>query len=263
MTKHIAKLYFFIFIIIVPSFSYAWGVIGHRVVGEIASSYLNPKAKLEIQKILGNESLALSSTWADFIRSDSNYKYLNTWHYIDFEEDMPTPKLKAYLKQDTSTNAFTKLNFIIAQLGKKGVSAKDKQFYLRLLVHIVGDLHQPFHVSPRGDNGGNTIKLNWFNESSNIHRVWDEGIIDFQQLSFTEYTKAINFTSPQQRMDWQKNGIEEWIVESFAISKKLREDLNRETKLGYNYNFKHIATVNEQLLKAGVRLAGILNNIYK
>ncbi len=262
MSKHLSKLYFFLLLFSVPTFSFAWGVIGHRVVGEIANSYLNPKAKLEIQKILGNESLALSSTWADFIRSDSNYKYLNTWHYVDFEEDMAAPKMKAYLEEDTSTNAFTKLNLIIAKLKGKSISAKEKQFYLRLLVHIVGDLHQPFHVSPRGDNGGNTIKLNWFNESSNIHRVWDEGLIDYQQLSFTEYTKAINFTSAQQRMDWQKVGIEEWIVESFSISKRLREDLKGETKLGYNYNFKHISTVNEQLLKAGVRLAGILNKIY-
>lgn len=247
---------------LLPIFSFAWGLTGHRVVGEIAFSYLSPKAKVEIQKILGNETLALSSTWADFIRSDSNYKFLNPWHYIDFEEEMATTAaMNEYLKSDTSTNAYSKLNYLIGKLKTKSGTQKEKQFYLRLLVHIVGDLHQPFHVSPRGDNGGNSIKVSWFNENSNIHRVWDEDLIDYQKLSYTEYTKAINFVTPKQRSEWQKNSIEDWINEGYVLSKKLREDLRGETKLGYNYNFKHIATVNEQLVKAGVRLAGLLNQI--
>ena len=71
-----------------PIQSMAWGQLGHRIVAEIANGYLTPKAKIEVAKILGNESLAISSTWADFIRSDSNYKYLAQWHYIDFTDNL-------------------------------------------------------------------------------------------------------------------------------------------------------------------------------
>ena len=63
-----------------------WGQLGHRIVGEIADSYLTAKTKAEIKKILGNESIAMSSNWADFIKSDSTFKYLDTWHYINFEK---------------------------------------------------------------------------------------------------------------------------------------------------------------------------------
>lgn len=240
----------------------AWGPIGHRVVGEIAWEHLTPKARVAVQKILGNESLALSSTWADFIRSDSNYKYLTPWHYIDFEGEMEASAMPGMLKKDTSVNAYTRLRFIISELGSSRLSQDKKRLYLRMLVHIVGDLHQPLHVSPRGDHGANAIKVNWFKEESNLHRVWDEQIIDYQQLSYTEYTRAINFVTPLQKAEWQKDAIEKWLIESYALSKSIRAELNGEIKLGYVYNFKNINTVNQQLLKAGVRLAGILNKLF-
>ena len=87
--------------------------------------------------------------------------------------------------------------------------------YLRLLIHIVGDVHQPLHVGRKGDRGGNDIKVTWFGESSNLHKIWDEGLIDNQQLSYTEYVNAINFTTPQQRAEWQKDPFEKWFYESY------------------------------------------------
>ena len=263
MNKTIAKqLALIFFSLYLPIQSMAWGMLGHRIVGEIANGYLTPKAKAEVEKILGTESLAMSSTWADFIRSDSNYKYLTLWHYIDFEEDLTYEKMTKKLSDDTSVNAYTKLNFLIKQLKNKNVPSKDKQLYLRMLVHIIGDLHQPLHVSPRGDNGGNSIKVNWFSESSNLHRVWDENLIEYQELSYTEYVRAINFSNKKQREEWQKQPISQWLFESYTKSKQLRVGIKDGDKLGYVYNFKNIALANQQLLKGGIRLAGILNTIF-
>ncbi len=59
-----------------PIKSMAWGMTGHRIVGEIAESYLTPNAKKEVLKILGTQSLAMASNWADFIKSDSTYDSL-------------------------------------------------------------------------------------------------------------------------------------------------------------------------------------------
>jgi hypothetical protein len=56
----------------IPFSSMAWGMLGHRVVGQIAESYLNPKAAAAINEILGDETFALASTWADFVRSDKD-----------------------------------------------------------------------------------------------------------------------------------------------------------------------------------------------
>lgn len=254
----IALLFFYL-----PSQSFAWGILGHRIVGEIANSYLTSKASKEIKKILGNESIAIASNWADFIKSDSSYKYLNEWHYADFDKGLNAEQMYSALPKDTAVDAFTRLNFLITQLKNKSLPQNEKLLYLRMLIHIVGDIHQPFHVSGNGDRGGNDIKVTWFGQPSNIHRVWDEQLIEGQELSYTEYVKAINFTTKQQQNEWQKSPLTSWFYESYKISEDLHAELKSpDLKLGYQYNFLHIYTVNEQLLKGGVRLAGLLNEIF-
>ena len=153
-----------------PVAAIAWGQLGHRIVGEIASSYLIPKAKVAVQKILGNESLAMASNWADFVKSDTAFRYLNRWHYIDFKEGLSEAEFNSYLATDSATDAYTKLNFIITQLKKESLPQEKKVMYLRLLVHIIGVIHQPMHTSRPEDMGGNKIKLSWFNHKPTFIR---------------------------------------------------------------------------------------------
>ncbi len=263
-SRFLSKALFFVAVLFyLPFQSMAWGMLGHRIVGEIASSYLTPKARFEIQKILGDESIAIASTWADFIKSDTSYKYLNNWHWIDFDKDLTFPQMEKVLQNDTRADAYTKINFLVKELKNKKLGRDKKIMYLRLLIHIVGDVHQPFHVSEEGDNGGNNLKVQWFNEPSNIHRVWDEQLIEYQELSYTEYTRAINHASQKQKTEWQKQPIPVWLFDLYTISQQLRKDLQDPTpKLGYQYNFKNIAIVNQQLLKGGIHLAGLLNQIF-
>lgn len=238
-------------------------MLGHRIVGEIASSYLTPKARKEIQKILGTESVAMASNWADFIKSNPGYNYLSPWHYINFDSALSYTQMQNFLKKDTAADAYTKLNFLIKELKNKNLPQKEKLMYLRLLIHIAGDVHQPFHSSRKGDTGGNDINVSWFNQSSNIHRVWDEQLIDFQKLSYTEYTDAIKQVSLKQRAIWQKQPLSKWLYDSYSISEQLHRELRQpDQKLSFQYNYKHINTLNEQLLKGGVHLAGLLNQIF-
>lgn len=247
-----------------PFCSLAWGVLGHRIVGEIAESYLTPKAKAEIKKILGNESVAIASNWADFIKSDTSYRYLNSWHYINLNSGLSEEQIHAYLHADTATDVYTKMKFLVAELKKKNLSPDKKRMYLRLLIHFVGDIHQPLHVGRREDQGGNRVKVSWFNTPTNLHAVWDESLVNFQQLSYTEYTAAINFASLKQRKQWQQQPLSQWIAESYKLAQNVYADITEDNqRLSYEYNFKHIATVNSQLLKGGVRLAGLLNEIFK
>ena len=246
-----------------PLQSMAWGTQGHRIAGQIADSYLSPKARKAIEAILGNESIAMTSNWADFIKSDPAYNYLYNWHFIDLDKSYTYPELQAYLSQDNAIDAYTKLQFLVSELKKKNLDKDKKLLYLRMLIHIVEDIHQPLHTGHTEDKGGNDIKVTWFNNNTNLHSVWDSQLIDFQQLSYTEYTKVINHTTVAQRAGWQKAPIGEWVFES----NQLAEKLYAETKTGdalnaYKYNFSHIDTLNQQLLKAGVRLAGVLNDIF-
>ena len=246
-----------------PFYSMAWGPTGHRVTGQIAESYLTEKARINIRKILGNESIAMASNWADFIKSDSNYNYISPWHYINLPDSLNYSQLKTSLMNDTNADAYTKVNFLIKELKNKSLPKKTKLMDLRLLIHIVEDIHQPMHVSREEDQGGNKIKVLWFNNPSNLHRVWDEDLIQYQQLSYTEYANAINYTTRTQRSSWQHDPVAKWFYESHEISLQLYNEIKQpDQKLSYRYNFDHIATLNQQLVKGGVRLAGILNQIF-
>ncbi len=261
--KAIKKYIFFFLLFSIPFYSLAWGVLGHRIVGEIAESYLTTKAKAEIKKILGNESMAMASNWGDFIKSDSTYDYLYNWHFINLPAGRSSTELQAYLAKDTVTDLYTKINFLVKELKNKQLSLEKKRMYIKLLIHFVGDAHQPMHTGHKEDLGGNRIKVLWFNTPSNLHAIWDESLVNFQQLSYTEYTRAINYTTATQRLNWQKQPISQWIIESYQISEKLYAEIKEENqKLSYRYNFLHINTVNERLLKGGVRLAGVLNDIF-
>jgi hypothetical protein len=48
---------------------------------------------------------------------------------------------------------------------------------LKYLVHFVGDVHQPLHAGYQDDRGGNTYQLQAFMRGSNLHAVWDSGLI--------------------------------------------------------------------------------------
>jgi hypothetical protein len=241
-----------------------WGITGHRVVAEIAETYLTKKARNAIREILGDESMAMASNWADFIKSDSSYNYLSSWHYINLPGGLDQGAFNSKLQSDTATDAYTKLNFLINELkNNKQLAAEKKLLYLRLLIHIAGDIHQPLHVGRFEDLGGNKIKVNWFNEPTNLHSVWDEKLVDMQKLSYTEFTNAINHTTRKQRKEWQQQPISEWLFESYTIAQQLYGEITQpDQKLSYRYNFDHFQTLNEQLLKGGVRLAGLLNDIF-
>jgi len=240
----------------------AWGVLGHRITGGIAEKYLSARAKKAVQEILGNESMAMAANWADFIKSDPAYGYLSPWHYVDVPGGMSQAQFTAYLKKDTAVDAYTKLNFIIAQLKIKTLAKDKKLLYLRLLIHLVGDIHQPMHVAHPEDRGGNDIKLLWFNTPTNLHRLWDEDLINFQQLSYTEYIAAIDHAAAARVKQWQGQPLTDWLFESYQDAGLLYREVLPNDKLSYLYNFKHVDMLNEQLLKAGIRLAGVLNQLF-
>jgi len=263
------RILFNIFLSIVffylPFEAMCWGQLGHRIVAEIADSYLTAKTKAEIKKILGNESIAMASNWGDFIKSDSTFKYMETWHYVNFEKNLNYNQLKEVLKRDTGKvdDAYSAIVFLTKELKKKSLAKSKKQMYLRLLVHFVGDVHQPLHVSPVGSTGGNDIRVQWFSQSSNLHRVWDSQLIEEQQLSYTEYANYLNHTTANQRQKLQAEPLSKWLYDSYIIAQKLHNEITENNpKLGYRYNFDHIALLNEQMLKGGVHLAGLLNDIF-
>jgi hypothetical protein len=246
-----------------PIQSWAWGLLGHRVVGEIAQTYLKNKTSREVKSILGHESLAMASNWADFIKSEPAYNYISNWHYINLSAGLSSEKLQTYLQTDTLTDAYTRIRYLSAELKDKSLEQDKKAMYLKLLIHLVGDLHQPMHTGRFEDLGGNRFQVTWFGQPSNLHRVWDSDLIGSQELSYTEYARSINFIDKSRLFQLQNERVNIWVEDSYKISEQIYSTVKNDDKLGYRYIYDYIAVADQQLLKGGVRLAALLNDIFK
>ena len=245
-----------------PIYAGAWGLIGHRVVGQVADSYLSSKARKAVKTILGNEDLAMASNWPDFIKSDTAYNYLGSWHYVNLPEGLDQNGVFQFLDSSKEPNVYNKIPEMVAILKNKQSTADQKKMAMRLLIHLVGDLHQPMHTARKDDLGGNKINVTWFGQKSNLHRVWDEGLVEYQELSYTEYAKAINHPTKDQLAQWSHSSLKQDVYESYLFCNKIYKQTRAEDKLSYRYNFDFIDIVNQSLLKGGVRLAEIINEIY-
>lgn len=240
------------------NFSPKWGKNGHRIVGEIAQRYLSKKAKKNLQKILGDTALAYVGNWMDNIKSDKSYPNMGAWHYINIDEGQEFKGIKRNPKGDI-LKAIAKAK---AMLKNPNSSKYEKAFAIKLLVHLIGDLHQPMHVGHKSDRGANDVKVKWFRQESNLHRVWDSGIIDNQQLSFTEFADKINHPSLSQVIRWQASNPQDWMLESHKLAKKLYADVG-DGNFYYGYAYKYSPVVQKRLLQAGIRLAAVLNELLK
>jgi len=233
----------------------AWGPTGHRIVGEIAWLHLNKRARAEVQRILGNESLAMSSNWMDFIKSDTTLKHMDPWHYATI------PDGEAYATPENVRDGLIidKIRQFQSELATRSYTDGDELFTLRCLVHLVGDIHQPLHVGRGTDLGGNMLKVTWFDKVTNLHAVWDSDIIENQKLSYTEYVTHLNHATAEQIALWQSREVLDWAYESMSY-RELIYDLPENKVLKWNYIYQTIDVVELRLLQGGIRLAGVLNS---
>lgn len=234
----------------------AWGATGHRVVGYIADKHLTKKARQAMQRILGQESLAMAAPWMDDVKSDSLYDAYEDWHWVTIEDNETYDQTKKNPKGDL----IYALERIITELKSKKLTPKEEAERVKMLIHLVGDIHQPLHVG-RSDQGGNSIKLTWFGNNTSLHTVWDSGMIDGTRLSYTELGESLYKPNDVEVKNWQSTFVRDWAKESIGYRKQVY-DIG-DGKLGYRYQYKYFSIVRDRLAQAGVRLAGILNEIYK
>jgi len=235
---------------------FSWGPTGHRTVGLVAEKHLTSKAKKNIAKILGQQSLAEVATWMDDIRSDSTYNYTTDWHWVTIE----TGKTYDQSPKNPKGDVIATLERIIAELKKHKLDKKTETEYLKMLVHLVGDIHQPLHVGCCDDQGGNKVKVKWFGRDSNLHSTWDSNMIDDTKLSFTELAGFLGEPSVASLISLQKNSVREWADESMSFRKQVY-DIG-DGNLGYKYSYNYFSIAKQRMMQAGIRLAGILNQVY-
>ncbi len=236
-----------------------WGNTGHRAIGEIANKHLSKKIQRKIKRLLNGQSLAMISTYADDIKSDRAYRKYSTWHYVNLNDNETYGTSKKNPKGDLVTG-IAKCKQVLMDATS---SREDKIFHLKMLVHLIGDLHQPMHVGRVSDRGGNDFKVKWFYNGSNMHRVWDSEMINSFNMTYTELANNTNALSKAQVRSLQKGTVIDWANESKVIAQKIYRSAKSEENLRYRYMYDHFQTVREQLQKGGIRLAKVLTEILK
>jgi hypothetical protein len=236
-----------------PPRAAAWGATGHRVVGAIAQRHLAPETARAVAELLGSETLAEASTWADFIRSDPAWRHADSWHWVTlpdgqgYEETEKNPQgdlLEALVRFETT-------------LRDRAAPVERRREALRFLVHLVGDLHQPLHVGRGDDRGGNQVLVTWFGEPTDLHTVWDSKIIASEELSYTEWVAFLDRLPLVQQNLWRCGNYLSWAEESRQL-RPLVYDLG-DRWLSWDYRYRAIPVVRERLLQAGLRLAVVLD----
>lgn len=236
---------------------FGWGSTGHRTVGLVAEKHLSAKAKKNIQKILGQNSLSEVANWMDEIRSDSTYDRIPIdWHWVTIE----TGKTYQESPKNPKGDVVAMLDKVISELKKHTLDKKTEEEYLRMLIHLVGDIHQPLHVGCCDDQGGNKVKVKWFGRETNLHSVWDSYLIDDTKLSYTELTNFLDEPDAATLAKWRKDDVLVWAYESMSFREQIY-DVGGGS-LSYKYSYKNLPLVKQRLLQAGIRLAAVLNEIY-
>ena len=237
------------------SFAWGWGVTGHRVVAEIAAKNLSKETAKRVSKLLRGYSMAYVANWADQARHDKEWKLSATWHYVNI------PDGKTYMSADKNPTGdlLTAISKRARLLRSKKVSKSKKEDALKFIIHLMGDLHQPLHWGRKIDKGGNLISLGFFKNSTNLHEVWDEDIIDFHKLSFTEWVRFLSEKfGGLKKKHVCKGRYKKWGHETFRLRDQAYNSAKQGDNLTYEYARKYTPIIEKQLYRAGLRLACFL-----
>lgn len=241
-----------------------WGLNGHRIVASVAENHLTPAAKKQVRELLKGQLMAQVSTWADKARGMQKWSFTRTWHYTT----IPNGKTYETAEKQENGDVITALRKYEAVLRDQAATAEDKAIALKFFIHFAGDVHQPLHVGNGKDRGGNDVLVDWYNEEEvRLHSVWDSHIIRHTELSYTEFVDFIDRANQRQIKEWQNSSYVDWAMESYAIRDLVynfrpARSSDELPYLSWDYRNAAVPVVEERLLKAGIRLAGVLNEIF-
>ena len=254
-----------------------WNAQGHRLVGLIAENHLTPVAGENVRWLLGGRRLADVAAWADQYQEGNNQT--SFWHYInipadatayDRDRDCPRqPGVAAGGRGDRWRDCvIDRIGYNEERVASRRIDRADRAVALKFLVHLVGDLHQPFHVLGV-ERGGNGIPVSVFGSPTctyeggpplpcNLHRAWDGALLSRSALSDREYVARLERQIAARAWEAMAGGSPaDWGMESHALAKAAL--LPREGAFDEAYYRVHIGVVDERLAVAGLRLAALVN----
>ncbi|MDP8984707.1 MAG: S1/P1 nuclease [Pseudomonadota bacterium] len=261
------------------------------MIGLIADHYLDPAVRARVQAILAGDTTQLTAldiaheaTWADKYRdSDRNgtavrYNHTRNWHFVDLELDGAdinaacfgrpplVPGVSASLGPANDC-VVDKIDQFVAELKDPATDADERRVALQFVLHFVGDLHQPLHAGDDHDQGGNGKFATAAGiPANNLHHDWDTEFVARLGASDTEIAqRLIAQITPAARARWSGGTPADWAMGSYSVAKSYAYGLlpapqpPNHYQLSAGYVTEATTVTAEQLSKAGVRLALLLN----
>ena len=250
----------------------AWNALGHRLVVQIALDNLNTRDQKalnhfhhQLDGVYQRRSLVNAAPWMDTLRYDKELWMIKK-HFINIPFSLDnTP-----LVQPLADNAVNAINQARNVLFEPQSSPFDKGFSLRILLHVVGDLHQPLHSTsqfsqqfPHGDMGGNLVKLGFNPVANNLHAYWDRGggllvRARVNQKQLKKWAHRIELHYPCRKF---KKNVDPayWAMQShqLAVHVVYQLKMNQVPTKAYQRNAKKWSE--RQIALAGCRLAAVLS----
>lgn len=244
-----------------PQLACAFGADAHLVVGHIAAHFICPDARLELQALMPDYSLAEAGVWADRIRGDPAWDRARPWHYINVPDGMPI----ADAKRRSAGDVLYAIEYFNVQLADMSLDDEQRAQALKFLVHFVADIHQPLHVGRREDLGGNKIDVRVNGRRTNLHSFWDTGVLDGSLSSPARAATQLAAGFAEEIPLWQLDPPAQWAAESQALRPQVYAfggSAGEPITLDDAYQARALALTEQRLVQAGVRLAAKLNVIW-
>ena len=261
--------------------AFGWGAIGHKVVGSVAEKRLaqtSPDALKRAQDLLRSNnnsrdcapcddprSFAFVASDPDDFRQNELALVTRDWHFVNIEITHPT-----YDEARDCPNGdcvIRRIDRMVEILRDPTRSNCDRESALIYLIHFMGDMHQPFHtgfgrVDGQPDRGGNSVKLTFNGRDTNLHSLWDSGIIERQNRSDSAWVNHVMTTTLNDRdaAKLAEGTTVDWVNESHKLAMTFHT-----TKKPFDDQYVNDAlpVIEERLLLAGLRLARLIEDALK
>ena len=267
--KRISILFATVFLLLGNVVALAWGPTGHDVVAAIAEKHLTKKAKKEINKLLDGKSIVYYSSWMDNIQNspywEQSYKITKTWHYANVDKGHTYQTMP----KNENGDVVSSLQMLTDAMENHYSELTDsmKVEYLKMIVHMVADLHCPMHAGRLSDRGGNGTKVKWCGQNTSLHSVWDSKIVESsRKWSYSEWVDQIDRTGKSYKKKIMGGSFEDWFTETVGHSNSIYtyvENLGKDNpNLSYQFVYDFFPVLERQLLHGGYRLAYVLNSIF-
>ncbi|OGT21087.1 MAG: hypothetical protein A3C55_02760 [Gammaproteobacteria bacterium RIFCSPHIGHO2_02_FULL_42_13] len=273
----VVLVFSFCFLSFFPLILFAWGALGHQLVAQIAYEHLTGSAASRVNQLADNlmkdnkgaADFIKIATWPDDIRSNDVTAF-NGWHYIA----QPFSPDGQPLAQVDYENVVWAILQSEKTLASPHSTEDQKAMFLGFLVHFVGDIHQPLHVStrvtkqfPSGDMGGNDFLIQ-SPIAANLHMLWDHmlGLYDNSALDLQTMASQIETDYPVQSFGQQVQDMDpmDWATEGFAIANTF---VYNGVQFGAPVSQQYITAgqkiAEQRVALAGYRLAYTLNKIFQ